>query len=388
MSKSKRKSSPIVDSAQVLQALTTVLQHHLPLELTGTRITLEELYEILAYASVHESSLHTACHELAGASSGNRVRVVLMHALPGRRELQRQLNTALRAQVPRAFFKGKRRYEIAIDLTLIPYHGTAREAGDVLRAQAKAGTNHFHGSATVSVVHDRQRYVLALRFVPEHETMVDIARTLLDRVRRLKIFVRRVYLDKEFYAVEVLRMLDRRHLAHVLPVPLRGKSGRGPAPCRTWKSTWTTYTMQPHRHGSYPLRVVVVKRHRGKGQHKVVRCFIFAAGGLSPRTPPRQVFEWYRRRFGIETSYWQMNQVRARTSSRDMRLRLLLVGLALLLVNLYVRLRRALSPDRCRRPCAAPLLSLQQLADHLARAVEEQFRLVPLQQVRPALGFS
>ena len=388
MSKSKKQSSRIVDAAQVLQALTTVLQRYIPLELTHTRIPVEELYAILAYASVHETSVHTACQELAGAPSGNRVREVLMRSLPNRRELQRQLNTALRAQLPRVFFKGQRRYDLALDLTLIPYHGTALAEGDVLRAQAKSGTNHFHGYATVSVVHDRKRYVLALRFVQEHETMVDIARTLLDRVRRLKIFVQRVYLDKEFYAVAVFRMLERRHLGFILPVPLRGKRGHGPALCRTRQSTWTTYTMKSHQHGPYPLRVAVVKRNRRKGQRKVVRCFLFAVGGIASRTPPRQVFELYRRRFGIETSYRQMNQVRARTSSRDVRLRLLLVGFALLLVNLYVRLRHAVSPDRCRRPCAPPPLSLRQLADHLAQAVVEQFRLVPLQQVHPASSFS
>ncbi len=384
MPKSRKQSSRIIDSAQVLQALTTVLQRYVPLALTGTRITGEELYAILAYASVHETSLHTACQELTAAPSGNRVREVLRPALPNRRELQRQLNTALRAQLPRVFFQGQHRYEIAIDLTLIPYHGAALAEGDVLRAQAKSGTNHFHGYATVSVVHDRRRYVLALRLVHEHETMVDIARTLLERVRRLKIFVQRVYLDKEFYAVAVFRMLERRHLAYIVPIPLRGKRGHGPALCRTRQSTWATYTMKSHQHGPYPLRVAVVKRTRRKGQRQVVRCFLFAVGGIASRTLPQQVFELYRRRFGIETSYRQMNQVRARTSSRDVRLRLLLVGLALLLVNLYVRLRQTLSPDRCRRPCAPTPLSLQQLADHLAQAVEKRFRLVPLRQVHPA----
>jgi IS4 transposase len=47
-----------------------------------------------------------------------------------------------------------------------------------------------------------------------------------------------------------------------------------------------------------------------------------------------QLFELYRRRFRIETSYRQLHQVRARTSSRNPALRLLLVGLALLIVNL------------------------------------------------------
>ncbi|MBI3965245.1 MAG: hypothetical protein HY329_06390 [Chloroflexi bacterium] len=50
----------------------------------------------------------------------------------------------------------------------------------------------------------------------------------------------------------------------------------------------------------------------------------------------------YRQRFGIEASYRQDNQVRARTSSRDPRLRLLLMGLAVLLTNLWVYLHATL----------------------------------------------
>lgn len=45
---------------------------------------------------------------------------------------------------------------------------------------------------------------------------------------------------------------------------------------------------------------------------------------------PRQLFQVYRRRFGIETSYRLMNTMRARTSSTAVTLRLFYVALALL----------------------------------------------------------
>ncbi len=50
---------------------------------------------------------------------------------------------------------------------------------------------------------------------------------------------------------------------------------------------------------------------------------------------PQQVFEVYRQRFGIETSYRLMNTLRARTSSTSVTLRLFYVALALLLLNLW-----------------------------------------------------
>jgi putative transposase len=379
---------------QVLQALLTLLQPRLPLALANTRITAEDLLEVLAYASVHQTSLETACLELDGAPSGNRVREVLHAALPARSVLQRQLNTILRAQLPRFLFRAKRSYCLALDITLIPYHGQAEpEDAAVLRAEAKAGTNQFHGYATVSIVHDRRRYVLALRWVRPHESMVAIVRDLLDRVRRLNIPVRRVYLDREFYAVEVFRTLDRRHLAYIVPVPLRLKRKGKPTTlqglCHGRRSYTTSYTLHPKHGRPYAVALVLVKRQRRPGQKKVVRWFLYAAAGLPARITPPGVFELYRHRFGIETSYRQVHQVRARTSSRSATLRLLFVGLALILINLYVALRAAVQTGagtgtRRRRPW----LSLRRLALLVARAIEALFGPPFLVQVRPVEGFS
>ena len=44
----------------------------------------------------------------------------------------------------------------------------------------------------------------------------------------------------------------------------------------------------------------------------------------------------YRKRFGIETSYRQMNEAKIKTCTRDPRLRLLFVGIALVLRNVWV----------------------------------------------------
>ncbi len=400
MSRSRNKSKRKIDSTQVLQALLTVLQRWVPLDLKKTRITAEVLLNVLAYASVHQTSIDTACLELGTAPSANRVREVLNDTLPARPILQRQLNTVLRTQVPRHLFKGKRSYCIAIDITLIPYHGQVEpDDPEVVRAKAKAGTNQFHGYATVSIVHDRRCYVLALRFVQPHESMSTIVRDLLDRVARLNIAMRRVYLDKEFYAVNVFRTLDRRHLAYIVPVPMKvarkGKHQKERKPtalqalCRGRRSYTTTYTLHPTHGPHCTVALVLVKRHRRPGQKKVVRWFLYAVAGLPARITPHGVFELYRQRYGIETSYRQLHQVRARTSSRRATLRLLFVGLALILINLYVTLRTAVQTcsetgERCRRPW----LSLRRLGFLLGRAIDALFGPPTLIQVRPVEGFS
>jgi len=52
----------------------------------------------------------------------------------------------------------------------------------------------------------------------------------------------------------------------------------------------------------------------------------------------------------FESSYRQMNRVRARTSSTDPALRPLYVGIAFLLINLWVRLKQQYACDLHREP--------------------------------------
>lgn len=226
MPKPTFKPNQVIFAPQVLEAFIATLRPRLSLDLQNTRITADDIWYVLSYASVHQLTLESACTELAEAPSGNRFREVLAAALPERRVLQRELNTILRWQLPKSLLTGKRDYALALDVVLIPYHGQPqRDQKEIVRGEAKAGTTHFHGYATVSIVHNKRRYVVALTFIELGEALVVVVRRLLDRITRLKIKVRRVYLDKGFCAIEVFRTLDRRGLSYVIPIPVRGRSG-------------------------------------------------------------------------------------------------------------------------------------------------------------------
>ena len=54
--------------------------------------------------------------------------------------------------------------------------------------------------------------------------------------------------------------------------------------------------------------------------------------------------ELNQRRFGIETSYRQLNQGKARTTTTDVRQRLLWLGVALLLRQVWVWLQQQQAP--------------------------------------------
>jgi len=112
--------------------------------------------------------------------------------------------------------------------------------------------------------------------------------------------------------------------------------------------------------------------------------------GLPVGILPAQVFELYRQRFGIESSYRQMNQIRARTSTRNLVIRLPLVGLAFVLFNLYISLRQNLS-SALNRPLQLPKrfwLSVRRLALLLSRAIERLWGSTEVIQHQPCFSLS
>ena len=98
----------------------------------------------------------------------------------------------------------------------------------------------------------------------------------------------------------------------------------------------------------------------------------------SVKMDPHQVFEVYRRRFGIDTSYRLMNTMRARTTSASITLRLFYVALALLLLNLrsYVKWHFLYVPKRGPRQVLHRLLPLA------------RWRLWLWEIIKQRLGFS
>ena len=391
MSKPTIKVTRTIRSEQVLNAFRQVVRRNLPLELKNTYITADDIIDVLAYANLQRLSIESTCQELEEAPSGNRLREVLAEALPDRTDLQRALNRMFHQQLHPSVWKCKRDFNIAIDLTLIPYHGQPYEdKKEIVRGMPKSGTTHFHSYATVSIVRDDRRYVVALRFIEYGEEMADIVRWLIKRLKALKFRIRRVFLDKGFCSKPVFKVLNQHKLSYVTPIPVRGKSG-GVRSLFQGKSRKTSYTFNSPKHGKYTVQAVVVKRYsKGRyGRHKS-KWFAYAVAGVPAGILPAQVFELYRQRFGIESSYRQMNQVRARTSTRNPVIRLLLVGLAFVFFNLYISLRQTFS-SALKQPLQLPKrfwLSLRRLALLLSRAIERLWGTTEVIQLQPCFILS
>jgi putative transposase len=334
----------IITKTEVYQTANHWLTKALRLNYVGTKCSTSVVFQVLLLAAARVVSIFAACRNLTKAPSDQSIRNALAATLPEVRELEARLNRALATRLPKALRRKARM--IAIDLTLIPYHGQpAFDEKEIYRSEPKSGTTHFHAYATAVVVHKGHRYTLALTRVEYGEKMPDVVKRLVRIVRRRGIKLKILLLDKGFFSVAVFRYLKRAGYGYIVPAVVRGRKPQGRKPATGLRA------IQKKNHGYYPHTLtgddhdqtrtcrlticVASKSYTNKKTGKPARKKLMYAI-WKVRLTPREIRETYRRRFGIETSYRQMNEARIRTSTRDPQQRLLFVGIALVLRNVWV----------------------------------------------------
>jgi hypothetical protein len=268
------------------------------------------------------ASLRSALSAVARRASGRgreTVRKAIRACLPDDPgQLERRLAAGLRRTLPPA--RKRRPVPIAIDLHRRPYSGDRDRTPGVTGGKAQRGAKWFWSYATAVSLARGQRHTLALTMLGRADTPAAVVERLLAQVAWSGVGVRYVLLDRGFYAVGVIRALQRRGLRFVLPMvrvartePFFRRGARG----------WFDYTLRGRRRaGAADVRVAVVPGPDGR------RPLVFACSGGFGSLPG--VALRYRRRFGIESSYRQLGECLARTTSRERVYRLLLVCVSVL----------------------------------------------------------
>jgi putative transposase len=345
-------------SAYVQQQAADLLRSCLQLHDYGRCCPVSTVLAVIFTACARLGSLFAAGRRLLGAPSHETIRQAVRANLSDRDTLLRRLNAALTAGLSRAL--RRRPQPLAVDLTLIPYHGQhAHDPRELVRGQAKSGTTHFHAYATVYLIRHGQRFTLAMTVVWQGEKLEEVLRRLLQRCASLGVRAKLLLVDRGFWSVGVIRYLHAARYPFVMPVIARGKKADargGPSGSRVFGSWrrggWSTYTLQESGGGrKSTVSICVHVRNRAGRRGRYGREHLVYACWRCPTRTPWAVSQLYRRRFGIETSYRQLNEARVKTCTRDPEVRLFLVGVALVLRNVWVWLHHEAlaTPRRGRR---------------------------------------
>lgn len=299
--------------------------------------TPDVVWKVIPFAAAFARSVAAACEAIATAPSGQAVWDGLDLALPKRRRaLERRRLPALHAPLG----KRKRSARVAIDYHRVAYFGEPNR--DTTRAKETGGTHTPHTDATACIVGGPDRYALGLTAVGEKEPFTTPLTRLLGQVAAAGVTIRVVLLDQAFFSIAVMQLLQPRSLPSVIPAVVRGRKPRigvkalGLRALRNRGAGRYEYTHED-RGASVRLRVVVAHesyRHKKTGRRRSKK-LLYATWRVSG--DPVSIRDRYRKRFGTESSYRQLGQVRPRTSTTNGVVRLLWVAVGLILRNAWVR---------------------------------------------------
>lgn len=364
-----RQTNGIISKAQWQQDTAASIVTTFQLTDFGRSVPAMLLGKLIVMAACVGTSLSGAASRTRRSPSGETVRKALLANLPEHLpDMERRINDSLRQLAPKAFFKRPRR--LAIDLHLRPYYGQRQNVP--VRGGKKAGTKWFWTWATVAVVERGQRWTVAMTQVGPHSALADVLARLLDYVKEAKIPVKMALVDREFYAARVIAVLQRHGIPFLMPAIRRGQlQGRnGPTGTRRFFQPGTigffehTWTARGKSKGQQvTVRIACVPRKAGDRRRTPL---VFAFQGLSSHKL-LWYRETYRRRFGIETSYRQLGEGLAQTTTKRAAWRMMLLAVALLMRNLWVWRNQQV------RQSSIPIslsLQLHQLVTQLSQELE------------------
>jgi hypothetical protein len=352
------------------------------------------------------ASIAAVCRDGRDAPSDNIVRETLNEQGWNDSIIETACNDLLAQSARQCRWKGC--FPVAIDLHEAPFYGKLPEDdSDVIRrGEAKAGTTSFHTFATAYVIRQHRRLTLAVTRVRAHQSMLEVADRLRQRVEELGIKVQVYLLDRQFWTYEL--QVAWNAIPYIMPIRRTGKKGTqgGTRPLfELQEGQFTTYTMTPDNQEPLDIEVAVVvlpetKEKRQKRLDKAKAAYNQALKRVEEKTDLleeevtarnkraltcakkafakaqvqleeerlakplttlcyaiNQVANWslkrlystYRVRFGIESSYRQSRQARLFTTSRKAWFRFLIFGLSMILRNLWIEVRWLLGePKRGR----------------------------------------
>jgi hypothetical protein len=369
-------------TSMVVESLVWMLELHN----VGTRITARLLAQLWVRMAAQRTSLSNAAAQYRGMPSDETLRRAQWSNIPEEiATLEQRLNDALTSWVPRGLRKRPQR--LAIDLTLLPYYGAANTSG-IYRGQAKLGTKRFWAYATCQIVTHGKRLVLGLLPITSNQRLELVIEKLLAQAARGGVQPACLLLDRGFYGSHVIDWLQRQGIPFILPMIRRGRKltdPRGPTGTQPFFAPgegWAEYCWTGRKNRGPTVKVQVARVGRGKRPP-----LVFVVHRLAHSL--HWVATTYRRRFGIETSYRQMNESLPRTTCCDARVRLLLVGIALIIRNVWVWLHQQLisRPRRGGRAFQFGKLRFALLLGWLAQAIPRQ--LQPISDIfvpRPLWG--
>ena len=222
---------------------------------------------------------------------------------------------------------------LAIDKHLIPFTGADRHNDNfVIGGKPKGGTSQFETYATMQVVTEKQLPTIAVVRVIEDMSKIDFVRKLLSESRKLGLKKPLLLMDREFSSVDVMRFLDECGEKFLMAVSKTPGIKKAVSEFRSGKrKAISRYEMRSNDGTTFRFWLVIKKRLRKKKGKRRWEYLTYATNverWYIKRTM-KDVPEEYKKRWRIENNFKSVEQIRARTGSRNHAIRVFMFFLSI-----------------------------------------------------------
>lgn len=332
---SRLKSNPAtnvvsISEKECFKRTVSALNSHLEIQIRGN-LTQKKVIETVVGMASNQGSIHSTTNCLGDVPCETSMR---HHLRKLDFDLLQEKNVEFLTSDTISILNPGKPYKFAIDFTLDPYYGshTSENADYIIRNKQKKSTNEFYGYATLYVINkNRQLSLSILPMDPGFSSAYYVA-YFLDVIRSLNLKIEVICLDRGFYNKKVIKLLQISNTPHIIPVKRHGKrmlellKGRG--------SRFEEYTMKD-RKCPVTFKLAVVTTY-SKGRRKKNKAINYGYVVFGVKWSFKKIFNVYRTRFAIESSYRMRNRSKPKTSSKSVKLRYFYAIVSMLLKNIWL----------------------------------------------------
>ncbi len=245
----------------------------------------------------------------------------------------------------------KRKVDVAIDFTDWFYYGDKNDLM-VVEREPERGTSHCFRFATINIVEAGERFTLLALPVGKFNSKERVVQKLIEYSKG-KIIIRKIYVDRGFFTIDVINTLKKLKLKFLMPA-IENKDIARLSESLPVHSVVTDYRMgKGSRYADFNLVILESKKSK-KGKIPFATNLDINEGeaDLSER-----LFGLYGKRWGVETSYRVKKGFRANTTSKNYIVRLFYFLFSTLLYNLWVIINMLISSSLLKKVSEVPLIT-------------------------------
>ncbi len=256
----------------------------------------------------------------------------------------------------------KREFDIAIDVHKIPYYGKSITPDYTKGGKAEGiGTNNFFHFITCAIVVPGGRFTIGAIPMNAFDKLEDLVDRLLKRAKS-KIKIRHCYMDRGFDRAEIINTLKRNNLKFIMPKV-------------------RSYTVKDWFDKSEDCKARVIKDFKIGDKATTNLVLVDDKDGIKrafstnidiSEQLAHYLFRFYKFRWGIETSYRQIDHdFLARTTSRNFHIRLFYFLFSVCLYNLWILINICVSLNVYGKLSEKPIITAKLFAIILYKIREE-----------------